>query len=323
MTHKLWQACFSTFIWNLESCFVSILRKLSSIDGNSMDVLIGDLTGSISLVFKRAIPIGWPIKRQHQKNHKSEPDINGFIAVVRPVPDILAYRNRFMDFMFEGLEFPTFENFLKFLREFHLNFEKDIHRQIIEFQALDMRYQKPDVIERTDIGFPQGLGGVSNWYFGLWLVHMRLQPIGRITPLDGVNLKPFLDNKTLCTNHSFFRLRAANTSPVRGWIFFWFSSSQARKFPKLFCWSESLRKLWNMLDQHCWSWSEQVQDFHLLLVPVRVGPDFLKISWPWFGPVLGTNRFWFLDPWIKSHAFVHVSIWLRWWSVTVFHYVMW
>ena len=39
-----------------------------------------------------------------------------------------------------------------------MNFEKDIHRQIIEFQALDMRYQKPDVIERTDIGFPQGLG---------------------------------------------------------------------------------------------------------------------------------------------------------------------
>ena len=38
-------------------------------------------------------------------NHKSEPDTNGFIAVVRPVPDILAYRNRFMDFMFEGLEF--------------------------------------------------------------------------------------------------------------------------------------------------------------------------------------------------------------------------
>ena len=49
---------------------------------------------------------------------------------------------------------------------------------------------------------------------------MRLQPIGRITPLDGVNLKPFLDNKTLCKNHSFFRLRAANTSPVRGWFFF-------------------------------------------------------------------------------------------------------
>jgi len=43
----------------------------------------------------------------------------------------------------------------------------DIHRQIIEFQALDMRYQKPDVIERTDIGFPQGLGWVSNCCFEL------------------------------------------------------------------------------------------------------------------------------------------------------------
>ena len=44
---------------------------------------------------------------------------------------------------------------------------EDIPRQIIEFQALDMRYQKPDVIERTDIGFPQGLGLVSNCCFEL------------------------------------------------------------------------------------------------------------------------------------------------------------
>ena len=58
--------------------------------------------------------------------------------------------------------FPLLKIFVKFLREFDLNFEKDIHRQIIEFQALDMRYQKPDVIERSDIGFPQGLGWVSN-----------------------------------------------------------------------------------------------------------------------------------------------------------------
>ena len=58
--------------------------------------------------------------------------------------------------------FPILKIFVTFLREFDLNFEKDIHRQIIEFQALDMRYQKPNVIERTDIGFPQGLGWVSN-----------------------------------------------------------------------------------------------------------------------------------------------------------------
>ena len=45
---------------------------------------------------------------QQKENHKSEPDINGFIAVVRPVPDILAYRNRFMDFMFEGSELQLF-----------------------------------------------------------------------------------------------------------------------------------------------------------------------------------------------------------------------
>ena len=63
---------------------------------------------------------------------------------------------------------------------------------------------------------------------------MRLQPIGRITPLDGVNLKPFLDNKTLCKNHSFFRLRAANTSPVRGWIFFLVLVQSGPKIPETF-----------------------------------------------------------------------------------------
>ena len=64
------------------------------------------------------------------ENHTSEPDINGFIAVVRPIPDILAYRNRFMDFMFEGSEFWSLFQTEKFIlsnvpssKKYDMNFE--------------------------------------------------------------------------------------------------------------------------------------------------------------------------------------------------------
>ena len=184
----MWQACLSMFIWNLESCFVSILRKSSSIDGNSMDILIGDLTGSISLVFKRAFLIGRPIKLVsiNQKTaptwkpqkwtwykwiHCSCPSSPWYSGLSKQIYGFYVWRLGISIFSIFWLK--IFEGIF---RESQVNFEKDIHRQIIEFQALDMRYQKPNVIERTDIGFPQGLGWVSNRYFqlDLGLVNTRL-----------------------------------------------------------------------------------------------------------------------------------------------------
>ena len=64
----------------------------------------------------------------------SERDLEGFVAVFRPVPDILSFRNKFIDAMFDGQR-----------------------RKILEFQPIDLYTDDPKVPRATEKGFPQAI----------------------------------------------------------------------------------------------------------------------------------------------------------------------
>ena len=51
-----------------------------------------------------------------------ERDLEGFVAVFRPVPDILSYRTKYMNCLFEGTQ-----------------------RTILEFQPIDLQIEDPKI----------------------------------------------------------------------------------------------------------------------------------------------------------------------------------
>ena len=62
----------------------------------------------------------------------SDRDLDGFLAIFRPVPDILTFRSKYMHLLFEGQQ-----------------------RTIIEFQPIDLYIESPTIPKRSVTGFPQ------------------------------------------------------------------------------------------------------------------------------------------------------------------------
>jgi hypothetical protein len=74
----------------MSSCFVSIKRKLHLINSDSLEFVLCDMTEDVK-----------------------DPDLEGFVAVFRPVPDILTFRTKYMQKLFDGeqrtiIEFQVF-----------------------------------------------------------------------------------------------------------------------------------------------------------------------------------------------------------------------
>ena len=68
------------------SCYVSIRRKVHSLESKSMEFVLCDMSESIN-----------------------EIGLVGFTAIVRTVPDLLTYRQRYMEYLISGSYRPTIE----------------------------------------------------------------------------------------------------------------------------------------------------------------------------------------------------------------------
>jgi len=90
----------------MSSCFISVKRKLHLLDSKSVEFVLCEMTEEVS-----------------------DRDLDGFLAIFRPVPDILTFRSKYMHLLFEGQQ-----------------------RTIIEFQPIDLYIEQPRIPKRGVTG---------------------------------------------------------------------------------------------------------------------------------------------------------------------------
>lgn len=95
----------------MSSCFISVKRKIHLLDSRSLEFVLCEMTEEVS-----------------------EPDLIGFLAIIRPIPDILTFRSKYMHLLFEGQQ-----------------------RTIMEFQPIDLKIENPKIPKRGATGFPQAI----------------------------------------------------------------------------------------------------------------------------------------------------------------------